>query len=305
MLISIFKSNQRITNVFTIVITSILWICAFYGKEGFIINKWIDGFLAISLIVVQSIWINRIVNQNKLIERSSYITSLIFVVLYGVVFFVKDYHLILVANLFIIGAFDQLLRLYNLKNKIDILFNASLLVGVASIFYFPYMVYFIFIWVVLVYISTPIWRDFIVPLLGFLIPPLYVVVYYFVFKDLKQLDWKNEFIEVSGIGLIPVSVKTMLISLAVVTALSIYMLLQIISKSVVRVKKMLWVVILMSLFGLATYILNGQSFISSIISTTIPLAIIIAAFCEKLRKLWLAEIIFSLLLANLIWTYFS
>ena len=306
MLITIFKSNQRITNVLTLIVVVVFWFCAFYSKEhNFFINKWTDGLLSVGLITIQAIWLNRIVNQHKLIERSSYITCLIFVFLNSVVFFANSFSQILVANLCIIGCFAQLLDLYNIKNKAALLFNASLLVGIASILYYPYIAYFIFVWATLIYISTPKWRDFVISLIGFLIPIIYLVAYYFVFKDLDQIDWHTNLNGMVELPSIPVSLKILVVFIAVIIIVSAYVLLQIMSKSVVRVKKMLSVVLLMCLFSASVYIINEQNFFYSVISISIPLAIIIAAFFERLRKGWLAELIFSLLLCNLLWVYFS
>ncbi len=307
MLVSIFKSNQRIVNVFTIVLITVLCFVALNDKENdFFLwgNRWIDIIFVVLLLGLQSVWLNRIVNRNKLIDKNSYLTSLFIVILNAITFAFQSFQLILVANIFLIAALDQLFKLYNLKVKISVVFNTSLLLGVATILYHPYVVYILFAWIVLIYISTPNWRDFMVSLLGFLLPIVYLLAYFYVFETIDSFSWAN-FSSNNTLTIKQTSLSVLATIGGIMVIFSLFVLTQIMAKSIVRVRKLLWVVVLFVMFGVITYFINNNNVVSTLLTLSIPFAIIFAAFIDKLRKNWLAEIILLAILANIIWVYFS
>ncbi|MCB0401312.1 MAG: hypothetical protein KDD41_04465 [Flavobacteriales bacterium] len=307
MLISIFKSNQRIVNAFTGIVAIALWLVAFYRKEGdFLLdNKWLDMLVTVTLITLQAVWMNRIVNNHKLIERTTYLTSLCYVAMASTAFFSLSFHLILIANTFIIAAFWYLLHLYNLKDKLHLIFNASLLIGIAVLFYHPYVVFLPFVWFVVIYISSSVWRDFIISLIGFALPLVYLAAYYFIFNDLHTLNWTVDASAALEPAAFAMSLKTLLIVLGGLLLVAFYVLLQMMSRSIVRVRRLLWMVLVMGVLMAATFMLNGNNLALTLASLVLPVSVVMAAFFERLSRTWLAESLFLLFLANLIWVYFS
>ena len=87
MLVGIFKSNQKVVNGLVILLTFLLWLPSFFIEKtglatiffstGFI---WLDNSIAIILISAQAIYLNVSVNEYKLVENNSHLTSLLFVV---------------------------------------------------------------------------------------------------------------------------------------------------------------------------------------------------------------------------------
>ena len=314
MLIGIFKSNQKVVNVLTIVLTFALWIPSFFldlETEFFhIISthiKWLDILMAISLIAVQAIYLNFIVSEYKIVKDNSHLTSLMFLLFNSSALWLLHLNQIIISNTFILIAFHQLIKMYNLKNNYTILFNASFLIAIASLIYLPSIVYFALLWIALIYTTTPKWRDFIISLIGLIVPILYFIVYQLVFGNFSQFNISNYSVVVfdihwSGLTFFQ---EFFFISFFVISLFAFVGLFSTINRSVVRTKKMLVIVLLMVIVSLGTLLLNSFDYIATFIIISIPMAILVANFFQNLKKTWLAEVLFLILLAGVIFSYFS
>ena len=314
MLIGIFKSNQKIVNVLTLLMVVAFWLPTLFVDSGykltnvlFSIHKWIDVTLSVLLITIQSVYLNRIVNEYKLTKNNSHLTSLIFLVLNCCFVFLLNFNQLIVANTFIIMAVHRLLKMYNVKSSFALLFNSGLLISIASIIYFPCVIYFVLMWIVLIYITTPVWRDFIISLLGFSLPFIYFVTYKYVFGSLDDLMVSDYLVNIFNVHFSQLSLfqKILSIFIVLIGLFAFAGLLQTLGKSVVRVRKMLIVVFLMFLLGIATLFLNQYDYMATFVMVSIPLSVIIANYFLNLKKQWFAELVFLCLMITIILSYFS
>lgn len=312
MLIGVFKSNQQIMNVVAILLLSLVWGGVFFFGDyvpsdysiGF---SWLDLLVGIILISFQLFFISYIVNEYKLLDTNSHLPSLLLVTLNCASIFNVGFHQVIVANSLIIIAFYQLLKLYNVGNKYGLLFNAGFLVGLASMIYFPSVIYFLVIWVVLVYMTTPVWRDFAISLIGFAIPLIYYVAYFFVFKDLSELVFLTEHTKIFELNFeaLQVGNKLFLGVLILLILVSGFKLLSNAGKSVAKVRKMLVSVLMYFLGSLLSLFLNQFDIVSTLFLMTIPLSIMFGNFFQNIKKGWLAESLYLLLIATIAFGYFS
>ncbi|MBL4594085.1 MAG: hypothetical protein JKX68_09755 [Flavobacteriales bacterium] len=299
----------------TITLTIVLWLPAFFMdleiEFSHLVStniKWLDIVIAIFLIAAQSIYLNIIVGEYKLVKDNSHLTSLMFVLFNSCCLLLLNLNQVVIANTFVLIAFHQLLRMYNLKNNYAILFNASFLIALASLIYLPYIAYFFLLWLTLIYTATPKWRDFTISLIGLSIPLIYFITYKFVVNDLSEINFNNELITIFNVRWSEFTffLKLFFIVFTVITLLSFMSLVSTLNRSGVRVKKMLVVVVgWMSVFGLTTLFMNQFDYLATFLIVSIPLAIVIANFFQNIKKTWLAEILFLCLLGGSILSYFS
>jgi hypothetical protein len=314
MLIGVFKSNQKLVSVLTLLLTIILWLPVFFidlKVESFSILttsiKWLDMSIAILIITGQSIYLNVIVGQYKLIKDNSHLTSLVFVLLSSCLLFLLNLNQIIIANTFIMIAFHQILKMYNLKNSYALMFNASLLIALATLFYFPNILYFILLWVALIYNSTPKWRDFVISLIGLSIPILYFVAYKFVFSNAPNYSLDNYLINSYNVHWSDFSFfsKIFFWVLCLIVMMSFAALFSSLNRSMLRVRKALIIVVLMIVIGLGTLVLNQFDYIATLLVVSIPLSIIIANLFQDIRKQWIAEVLFLIFIGSVVVGYFS
>ena len=312
MLIGVFKSNQQLINIFAVLILTAVWVARFFfgdfNHPDFSLGyDWLNLVGGIGLITFQVFFTNRIVNEYKLLEIITHLPGFIIVTLNSVGLFEANFHQVLLANTFILLAFSQLLRLYGITNKFGVLFNAGIAVGLASMIYFPSVIYFLFIWIVLIYMTTPVWRDFAVSLIGFVLPLVYYITYFFVFKDLSELVFLTEHTKIFDFSFSQLSIwnKVFLFALACLTLVAGFKLLVSAGKSVARVRKILVAVLLYFIVSLTALFLNQFDIIATLILMIIPLSIMIANFFQHIKKTWLAEVIFLLFVLCIVLGYFS
>jgi hypothetical protein len=309
MLIGVFKSNQRMVNVLTVLLVLIFWAPAFFVESNiedtFSGYKKIDILIAILLVGFQAVYLNRIINNHKLVDNNSHLTSLLFVIINSYCIQVLELNQLIIANTFIIIAFQQFLKLYGEKKSYEIMFNASFLIAIASILYTPYVVFMLLIWAVVIYLRTPLWRDFIISIIGFSIPYVYFVVYHIMVDDTEVFVWYNKVTLIykdCNHTLLNNFFFIVLVGIMMFALLSLYSIL---SRSIVKVRRMMVVVIFMLLTGLSTIMLNSMDYMATFILLSVPLAIIIANFFQNMHKKWLAELVFLCLMIGVVLNYFS
>ena len=312
MLIGVFKSNQQLINIIAIIIIAVVWFSVlFFGDyvaPDFSLGiDWLNVLGGIVLIVFQVFFVSYVINEHKLLGVNTHLPSLLLITISCVSFFSIGFNRVILANTLIVVAFYQLLKLYNVANRFGVLFNAGILVGLASIIYFPSIVYFLFIWMVLIYISTPVWRDFAISLIGFILPLIYYVAYFFVFKNLSELVFLTEHTKIYELAINDLSMwqKTLLGFLSFLIIVSVFKLLASASRSVAKVRKMLIVVLMYLLTSGLSLFLSQFDFVATILLMIIPVAIILANLFQHIKKSWIAEVIYLALIGVIVLGYFS
>ena len=314
MLIKIFKSNQKLVNAFVLVLAILLWLPSFFiDREGVVSNfistnyYWLDMIIAILLISFQAIYINIIVNEFKLIENNTHLTSLIFVVFNSCLSIFFNLNEIIIANCFVLLAVHQTLKLYDNKGGYTLFFNAGFLISTAALIYTPYVVFLLLIFFALFYLITPQWRDFVITLIGFSVPIFFVFSFNFFFDYETILEKQIYPVILFNVtwGDFTTINKSLIIVLATIVTVALLKLVPGLNSGAIKIQKMLVLVVMFFLIGLTTLLLNNVDYLATFIVLIIPTSIIVAKFFQQLKKQWLSEIIFATILVLVIGGYFS
>jgi hypothetical protein len=314
MLIRVFKSNQNLINGLVILLTIFLWLPSFFKPLGnaliVVVSTGFHGLdisITILLIAAQAIYLNRIVSEYKLVENNSHLTSLFFVIFNSCFFLLFNLNQVVIANFFVLLGVHQMLRLYDNKASFSLSFNAGFLISIATVIYIPNGIFLILLWIGLIYMISPSWRDLVITLLGFSIPILYVVSYHFVVDDLAgvKLSMYNSTVFNVQWNLLSGVHKLMLAILVGLITMAYFRLTATIHKGGLRRRKMLTLIILMSVFSLGSLLFNGWDYLATFVVLTIPCSIVVANLFQNLKKKWLAELFFTLFFGVVLLSYFS
>ena len=250
MLVKIFKSNQQLGNILAVLLLSLVWLFNYFqggvAQPDFSMGAlWLDVFIGVVLISFQAVFLNFVVNKNNLLNDTTHLPGLLLVFFSCLNIFSLTNNQIIIANSLSVIALYQVLNLYNSDKKFGLLFNSGLLVGLATIFYMPSIVYFILLWIALIYLSTPVWRDFAISLIGFVFPIVYYVAYFYVFKDLSELVFisKHTSIYTFSWGESPFWTKALLVTIGIYCVISCFYLMMSAGRSIVRIRKMLLIIL--------------------------------------------------------------
>ena len=314
MFIKVFKSNEKLTNGLVILITLLLSIPSFFIQQNedvmnFISTGyfWLDKSILILLISIQAVYLNVVANEYKLLENNTHLTALIFVVFNTSFLLLLNLNQVIIANTVVLLGVHQLLKLYDNKVSFSLSFNAGVLISIATVIYFPNGIFILLLWFGLIYLISPNWRDFLITIFGFCLPIIYVASYNFVIDDSSFLELIPYNLCVFKIDSQVFSFFNNVLFLSIIgVILFAYLKLSIrINRGGLRRSKMLVILIFMSLFGLGTLFFNEFDYLATFVVLTIPVSVIVAIFFQNLKKKWLAELLFLILLVLIILNYFS
>ncbi len=322
MLISVFKSNQKLVNVLVVVLTIILWIPSFWFDNSIAIHqnslfnivgeirdmKVLNFLISVILISAQGIYLNYIVNEFKLIKNNTYLVALFFVLLNGMSPTFLVFNPVILANTFVLLALHQLFKLYNEKQPYSLLFNTGVLVAIGTLIFFPVIIIFPFIWIVLLYTGTPKWRDFIISIMGLFVPFIFYVTYYFLideFSQILRLMEINNVIFIEKLSFDSGFTNYHFYILVVIGLFSGFKLAQTIQRSVIKIRKLKMIVLILMFLLTLTVLIKGNDYMATYLLIATPFSIFLGNYFNEIKRTWLSEILFLSLIIGLVSSYFS
>lgn len=312
MLIGVFKSNQKIVNAFVIVLAFLLWLPSLWVNESqlvldnlpfVILNKTAAFIVSFILIGLQGVYLNYIVNEFKLIKKNTFLPALFFVVLNSGASFLLEFTPIIIVNTLLLVVMHLSFLVYNKDTAFSISFNVGFLLSLASIIYFPIIIVIPLFWIVLSYLKPFNLREFVISILGFLVPVIFYVLYYFLLDRLIELvpfDYGYQVFKNDKEGL-ELTFFYVVIALGVFTGLNTA---KTISSHVVSVRKYFLILSLLIFLLMATRFFTKDE-TASYVLVTVPLAVFFADFFNTIKRKWLAELLFVCLLVSIVVGYFS
>lgn len=321
MVIRIFKTNQVIANAFVLLLSILLWIPGYfvvvkinlpnYSLFNFF-GAWLlempslQVFITSVLIGLQAIFLNHIVNEEKLIKGNSHLVGLFFVVLNAAASLLLSINPIVVVNFFVLGVMYFFFKLYTLTNAKSFLFNAGLLIGLGSLIFSPLLVLFPLLWIVLSYLRTPSIKDFFITLFGVVLPFIYFVSYIYLTDQLfkiSYIDWlfNKTVFEVEHLS---TSYYYYLGVLAVLLVFGVANLFLNLVREVVKTRKLYIVIFLLTLFLFTTIFFNKENVLALYVLLTVPFAVFLANYFNQIKREWLAELYFTMLCLGIVAGYF-
>lgn len=147
----------------------------------------IYSFITFLLLYTQAIIFNRLVNNQRLMQKPNYLTAMAYLLITSLF---AEWNILsapLIINSFLIWVWSQMSKLYNDQNAKSSLFNIGAAIGLCTFFYFPSLAF-----AALIVFGLLVTRPFrpaewIVALLGIITP------YYFLFAYVFLTDKWSEF----------------------------------------------------------------------------------------------------------------
>jgi hypothetical protein len=142
------------------------------------------------LVMAETYWLTRILSLHDLVLKNSSLSALVFVVMMS---FLPDQLTLNPINIalgFMILLLHHLLISYNKPEHLDRIFAAGFFTAIASMFYLPFILWFVFVIISFLVFRAGNWRAWMAAIIGLITPFLYLAVWYF---------WHDEFI-VNALG---------------------------------------------------------------------------------------------------------
>ncbi|MBK8502085.1 MAG: hypothetical protein IPL46_07695 [Saprospiraceae bacterium] len=277
------------------------YLYGFLGSDTVLIKVF-----SIFLLLFQAIQINRLVSLNRLTNENSLFAGVLYLLMLSTTLEFIPLHAQILANSFIIMMFlDVFKQTRNVQLHLD-MFNVGLWVGLASLFYFPYIIFLIIGILGVIYLRTYKWVDTVRALLGVLVPYFLLATIVFMFDHLTDL-WSmhlhgamafldlNEIISWKGYVLIGV--------FALIFLVSVFMSRTFSTGVNIHVRKKISVLFITLTGSVVLMALCADTNIRSLIFLCFPMSVLMAAMFLELDPQFAEILHFLLLVMALVFQY--
>lgn len=242
---------------------------------------WLTLILGPLLVLFNGIRLSRLFNSNGLLDRNTYISSVIYVVYFS--FYHSFYQAdgLLLSHVLLILVLFQLFDLHQNEDGKKAVFNSGFLLGLAVTFHPAIAVFIPFVYFSIVVVRPFLFREMLLLLVGTAVPLVYAFFYLWYFESqitLQLIKTSTEYYKIQIDFLVTafLFIVTILLSFLALNKQS--------QKTSIRTKRLLrmlfWLTIGCALLGLYDYIAFGQ--IERFSLLLIPLSIFMSfAFTNK------------------------
>ncbi|HQV51176.1 MAG: hypothetical protein IPF95_05555 [Flavobacteriales bacterium] len=129
-------------------------------------TSWIRGTAGMVVIILVAIQLTALVNNSELMLRRNHLPALFFPLLLAAFGDPVPIGPALFGMPFLLFALQRTWSITNMGSALGPLFDAGLLIGIASLFYLPYAFMVVVVWASVSVIRPFFWRDHLVPFLG-------------------------------------------------------------------------------------------------------------------------------------------
>lgn len=323
--LNLFRSNQLILGVFLLGYALLLrfWLLFTAGPtkddpEFQLLTGWLWGQLEgtiwlpalVTTIIVwlQALLINAMVARNRLASEINLFPGLFYILVCSALPVFQEFSPIHLANTFLILAIGQVFRVYKQKRYMDYLFNSGFLIGLASLFYSPYILFLLPILLGLNSLLAFKLKEWIAVIIGSGIPILWLLVLAFLNDDLGG-RWE---VWSSGIAFFDMNWhpirQSELIGLVIMGALILILLMSHnanIQKTIIEVRKKIDLFYLVLLFGLIVTIFSASAGMVNLLSIVVPCGILLSFMFTRMSRATAELVHLFLLIGVLVYHYLT
>lgn len=242
---------------------------------------------------VQALIINGMVNQNKMTVRKTYLPGAVYLLLTAML----TENLLLSAPLlgftFVLGAVSNIFQLTKKEKMNGTLYDAGFLMGVATLFHLPFMLFFVFMYLSLGSVRAIVVREWIVVLLGFLTPAFLVFTAYFVAEWPAPKFYATGIFHYKTLSIVQKIVLGAISFFSVVTLAGVQGALY---AAVIQVRKFTTILLLLFAFVVISFFLQEQVNMAHLMGLLVPVSVIGAMILVQIKRWWIAEVLHIILL---------
>ena len=254
----------------------------------------IFGYLIILLISYSLIQLNE---QFIFIKQRTDLPSALFIILASCAVLVNGLHPALISALFLLLSLNRIFKIYHGSQSISSAFDVGVLIGLASLFYLPTSLFFVwFIWALVILGSLKL-KELMGGLIGFITPIFFALCWFFWQGKLESFLDQIKMIFEHQEQLVSFSISHILywVFLALLSLISIFFTIWGFEEKRVRSRKYLLILVALFVTSIASGILFPSAIIAQIFIAAVPLSYIFSYFFVMNRNTKISEILFGIL----------
>jgi uncharacterized protein DUF6427 len=318
MFIRFFKSNNASALVFLPLIAVVIWAFGFFSPVvlpvkhsmplyeliagNFIHLPWLGALIGLILVTGEAFILNYIVNENEVLTKQTYLPALFYVLFMSNNKAMLTLHPLIFGNLFILFAIHKLLSSYRKDKAFSQAFDAGLLVSIATLFYFPFIVFLPLLGVGLIILRPFNWREWMISFFGAMIPYIFVITFYFWNEKLDYLFFDKMFYQTAKEKLHPEQSPGFYFMIStgwLIILFSLFKILGGVGIGSQRTKKSIIFLIWFFFFSALSIFLAPEVSTIYFSILAIPTAVFCGNYFANIKKEWWAEFLFITLMVSL------
>ena len=261
--------------------------------------------ISLLFVVLQAFFLTNVINKQGVLRETSHLPALLYVVLMSCFPEQLSFNPLLFANFFIIVFLNSIFNFYRSDTAVFEVFNAGVFIGLASLVYWPCLVLFPLTMASLFVLRPFNIREWAVSFLGVLLPFVFLGVVLFWLDMLSVNSIKSILEPLYRVQLSTAYNGTYIILTAILAIILIASLWRFSSDlnnfSKLRARKFLAIIVWFFLFAALSYLVASKNSMIGLSFLAIPLSVIISNYFLSLKNQLLAELVFLLLLAAVIY----
>ncbi len=271
-----------------------------------LLSPFFNVFCAALIVFAQALIFNKIINDYNILGKASFLPALLFVVCSSVFtpFLILSPPLII--NFLILFILNKVLKEHKSIDSISSMYDLGLIVAIGTIIYFPFVLFLLVLWIVLILFKPFNWREWVSVITGYLTIVFFLGVYYYwndkllsFYKIWKPLSTK-----------IPFYIKINVLDYVVLFPLSICFILGLITlrvnffKSFVLVRKSIQLLTLIFIISILSFYLKADFRINHFLLSVAPVAVVLSYYFMNAKKKWIYESLFFIMIVFVVYFQF-
>ncbi len=319
MLLRLFRAQYLVQYILLFFLTAVFWFDAFLFPEKLLIDSeglifpgintlglaWSYVFLGLSVAILyfQAIMLNSLLQAHRLVERNQLTAALIYIVMMSSQPAMIAPNTMLAVNFLLILMLNGVLRLNPKSETLGRLFDIGFLAGLATLLYFPAIVFLLFIVISLIVLQMFRWREWLIPITGFIAPWLFVGTWYFWFDELQEKAGQllSRFtLALPDYPSISTEEGVIWGLFALLALLGLAKIRRLSGEGSSGGRKKSRIIFVLFLMAILSAFIPGNSFQSHVYLEIIPVSIFLAAYISRLRRMFLVELLFFIIIIAIV-----
>lgn len=318
-MVRLFRSQYLIQYILLFILTVLLWSDAllFPGKlvtgDGFRHFPGIAAFvrnypyvaiaLSVVILYLQALMLNGVAENHRLVERNQLVTAAIYILMMSSQPQMAQPNIMLIVNFLLIILLYKVLNLHGKTEPLSDLFDTGLLAGLATMLFYPAVVFVPFVFLSLLTFRHYRWREWVVPVIGMMTPWMFVAGYYFWFNELQNKF--TEFIaffsfRIPDPGVVTTEVVVIWLLFLALILIGLRGIFRVANESTLDIRRKSRVIFWMLFFGISATFFSSFDLITQAYLEFIPIVIFLAMYVSRKRKLFMVELLFFIIFAAIV-----
>lgn len=255
---------------------------------------------SVMLLIMNAFSFNAILIKHDIAPRQSLLPSAVYIFL--LLFTAGGNYLapVLISSLLLLFSLHSIMDMYGKLYPYTRILNATLAIAIASMIFFPLILFAVMLWISFFTFRINAWRDWAISLLGMAMPFFYLSLLYlwnnnlvYGLRTYERLWYELNF----TLPHLSVQEYSALALIGFWTIISASRFLSDTADRLISIRKKMWIISHFALIALASVLLSGSSMLVMLPLIFIPASAMMTHAFANQRRAWLHDLCFLLTLA--------